>query len=144
MKKKILIMGLPGSGQTTLANAISSRLKAVHWNADDVRQTINSHLTFSEKDRIKQAETMKWLADRVVASGHFCVVDFICPTAETREAFDFHNATVIWVDRIKAGRFDDTNQLFEPPLFYDYHVVDDGRSAEEWADQILAVFLDWE
>jgi adenylylsulfate kinase-like enzyme len=33
--RKILIMGLPGAGKTTLAKALASRLNAVHFNADD-------------------------------------------------------------------------------------------------------------
>jgi adenylate kinase family enzyme len=36
MKKKILIMGLPGAGKTTLAKRLAPRLNAVDLNADDV------------------------------------------------------------------------------------------------------------
>lgn len=144
MKKKILVMGLPGSGKTTLAEIIATKLAAVHWNADDVRRSINSHLTFSHEDRLKQAKTMKWLADKVVMANHYCVIDFVCPTPETREAFNINDATVIWVDRIKSGRFEDTNQMFIPPTNYDFRVIDDGRSAEEWVNEILSLIIDWE
>ena len=37
MKKKILIMGLPGSGKTHLAKKISNILKADWLNADKIR-----------------------------------------------------------------------------------------------------------
>lgn len=131
-------MGLPGAGKTTLAKILASKLQAVHWNADEVRQSINSHLTFSHEDRLKQATTMRWLADKVVSSENYCVVDFICPTPETRNIFVSDDTVVVWVDRIKAGRFDDTNQMFVPPENYDIHVIDDGRSADEWAKEILA------
>ncbi len=142
--KKILIMGLPGSGKTTLSNAIKDIMhNVVVWNADEVRSTINKHLGFSLEDRITQARTMKWLSDRVVESRQFCIVDFICPTPETREAFDYKSAYVIWVDRIDAGRFDDTNQLFIPPEYYDVRVFDDGRTAEQWAEEISTAFYDW-
>jgi len=137
MKRKILIMGLPGSGKTTLATALRLIIDtAVYWNADEVRRTINSHLTFSPEDRIKQAETMKWLSDRVIESGNMCIVDFICPTKETRKAFNADEAFVIWVDRIKESRFDDTNLLFDPPEDYDFKVIDDGRAPELWANEI--------
>ena len=36
--RKILIMGLPGAGKTTLAKALTPRLSAVHFNADEVRK----------------------------------------------------------------------------------------------------------
>ena len=41
MQKKILIMGLPGSGKTTLANKLVPMLNAVWLNADEVRKSHN-------------------------------------------------------------------------------------------------------
>ena len=38
---KILIMGLPGSGKTTLAQMMAPRLNAVWLNADEVRKDRN-------------------------------------------------------------------------------------------------------
>lgn len=112
---KILIMGLPGSGKTTLASSLVPMLKAVHWNADEVRGNINKDLGFSMEDRIEQARRMGWLCDRVSKAGHVAVADFICPTATTREAFspDY----VVFMDTIDQGRYSDTNSIFEkPPL----------------------------
>jgi predicted kinase len=37
--RKILIMGLPGTGKTTLTTALALLLNAVVFNADAVRQT---------------------------------------------------------------------------------------------------------
>jgi hypothetical protein len=37
VNRKILIMGLPGAGKTTLANALAPLLNAVVFNADAVR-----------------------------------------------------------------------------------------------------------
>ena len=41
IKRKILIMGLPGSGKTTLAEKLVPRLNAAWFNADAVRQEIH-------------------------------------------------------------------------------------------------------
>ena len=49
------------------------------------------------------------------------ISDFVCPTPETRKAFD--PDFIVWVDRIKEGRFEDTNKLFVPPDNYDYRVT---------------------
>lgn len=61
MHRKILIMGLPGAGKTTLARIVAARLNAVHFNADEVCANINKVLGFSERDRIEHAGRMGWL-----------------------------------------------------------------------------------
>lgn len=131
--KKILIMGLPGAGKTSLACSLKERLRAVHFNADLVRQNLNKDLGFSLADRIEQATRMKFLCDTVVAAGHYAIADFVCPTEETRRAFGA--AFIIWVDRIDASRFEDTNQMFEPPSRFDIRLkIGD---VPEWTELVL-------
>ena len=48
--KIILIMGLPGSGKTTLANELGPMLKAKRLNADEVRKAANDLLPIYEID----------------------------------------------------------------------------------------------
>lgn len=135
--RKLLIMGLPGAGKTTLANVIAPRLNAVLFNADEVRSNINKELGFSEPDRIEQARRMGWLCDQVVKTGGFAIADFICPTPATRAAFlQGGEAFVVWLNRINRGRFEDTNQMFIPPESPDVEVTADG-SPEFWAEQVV-------
>jgi cytidyltransferase-like protein len=78
---------------------------------------------------------MGWMCDRVVEAGGTAIADFVCPTEETRTAF---SATfTIWVDRISAGRFEDTNQMFIAPARFDLRVSADG-APQYWAEQALA------
>ena len=133
MRRKILIMGLPGAGKTTLTLALAPLLNAVLFNADEVRANLNRDLGFSIEDRIEQARRMGWLCDQVVKAGGTAIADFVCPTAETREAFG--PAFTIWLDRILAGRFEDTNKLFTPPQRYDERVTPEG-TARAWAERI--------
>ncbi len=135
--KKILIMGLPGAGKTTLAKELAPRLNAVHFNADDVRANLNKDLGFSEAHRVEQARRMGWLCDQVVKAGCFAIGDFICPTQATRDAFlSGGEAFVIFVDRIKAGAFADTNRMFVRPERCDLRVIATG-SPEYWAGQAM-------
>jgi adenylylsulfate kinase len=137
MHRKILIMGLPGAGKTTLARCLAPRLNAVHFNADDVRTHINRDLGFSEEDRIEHARRMGWLCDQVVKVGCFAVADFICPTPATRAAFlGGGPAFVIFVDRIRAGAFADTNRMFVPPDEVDLRVEPAG-TPEYWAEAAM-------
>lgn len=128
LNKKILIMGLPGSGKTTLALMLAARLQAVHFNADEVRQNINRDLGFSLPHREEHARRMGWLCDQVVSAGHWAIADFVCPTGSTRAAFGA--SLIIWCNTIRAGRFEDTNQLFEPPASEDLFVKFDKFDAE--------------
>ena len=147
LHKKILVMGLPGAGKTTLATQLAPRLNAVHYNADDVRANINRDLGFSEADRVEHARRMGWLCDQVVKAGCFAIADFVCPTPAARDAF-FESGTgfVIWVDRIQAGRFADTNRIFVPPEQYDLRITKNG-APEYWAEQAmerLRPIFDWQ
>ena len=56
--RKILIMGLPGAGKTTLANALAPLLNAVVFNADAVRANLSRDLGFSHADRVEHARRM--------------------------------------------------------------------------------------
>lgn len=134
--RKILIMGLPGVGKTTLTRVLAPRLAAVVFNADEVRANINNDLGFSLADRIEHARRMGWLCDQIVTAGGIAIADFVCPTPETRSAFG--DAFVVWIDRIKEGRFEDTNRLFVPPQAPDFCVPSAGLP-EMWADEIIAV-----
>ena len=130
--KIILIMGLPGAGKTTLAEELAPKLKAKRLNADEVRKEANDW-DFSEEGRKRQAKRMAEFALKLKNQGNHVVADFICPTPEARKLFpaDF----VIWVDTIKEGRFDDTNQMFVKPEKYDFHVTT--QDAKVWVDKII-------
>jgi cytidyltransferase-like protein len=135
LMRKILIMGLPGAGKTTLAAALAPLLNAVVFNADAVRANISRDLGFSHADRVEHARRMGWMCERVVEAGGTVIADFICPTEETRAAFG--EAFTIWVDRIIAGRFEDTNRMFVAPSRFDLRVSADG-TPQYWAEQALA------
>jgi nucleoside-triphosphatase THEP1 len=133
---KILIMGLPSSGKTTLATALARELSCVHFNADEVRKEINKDLGFSVADRIEQARRMGFLCDIASRYGAHVIADFVCPTPETREAFGAH--FIVWVDRIKEGPFEDTNKLFVPPENHDVRV--DGKfGMQYYAEEIAKI-----
>lgn len=133
MQRKILIMGLPGAGKTTLARMLASMLGAVHFNADEVRAHLSRDLGFSIADRMEHARRMGWLCDQVAKAGMPAIADFVCPTAETRAAFG--PAFLVWVDRIDEGRFADTNRLFVPPSQFDVRVTAEGTPGH-WAAMV--------
>lgn len=128
---KILIMGLPGSGKTWLAEKLQVRLNCAWFNADEIRKMANDW-EFSEAARMRQAYRMKSVADYEKSCSRTVICDFVCPLEITRDAFE--PDYTVWMDTIKEGRFNDTNKMFQKPTEVDYHVT-------EWfdnTDQTLA------
>ena len=135
--KIVLIMGLPGSGKTTLANELAPLLNAKRLNADEVRKEADDW-DFSPEGRTRQANRMKQLAQEAVDANRTVVADFICPTESTRQ--DFNADYTVWMDTIKEGRFEDTNKMFEEPSKYDFKVGH--MEADMWAFLIKQDILD--
>lgn len=117
---KILIMGLPGSGKTWLAERLQKRLGCAWFNADEVRRMANDW-EFGRDARLLQARRMCNLANFEKGEGRIVICDFVCPTDLTRYIFEADYT--VWMDTIAEGRFEDTNKMFERPDGVDYHVT---------------------
>jgi adenylylsulfate kinase len=143
----IQIIGLPGSGKTTLATALKERINAIHLNADEVRATVNNDLSFTVEDRIEQARRMGEMA-RLIARQNVApvIVDFVCPTEDTRNAFG-HADVVVWMNTIGFSRFEDTNKMWEPPTFHDIEIEGhiDSQNLENNVKRVIleAGLFDW-
>lgn len=116
---KILIFGLPGSGKSTLAEPFAELIGGVWINADRVRAQYDDW-DFTPEGRMRQAQRMRHLADGVVLAGRIAVADFVCPTEAARA--EFAPDYTVWMDTIQAGRYEDTNAMFEQPPQCNYHV----------------------
>jgi len=140
MATKILIMGLPGSGKTTLADALRTILweagRTVTWlNADTVRKQFDDW-DFSHDGRIRQSKRMDELASQ--ATTDYVIADFVAPLVEMRN--NFKADWTIWVDTIREGRYADTNAMFVEPEVYDFRVIE--QNANKWADFIAEHIVD--
>lgn len=131
---KILIMGLPGSGKSFLAEELQKELHdkgySVEWfNADEVRERYNDW-DFSEEGRVRQAHRMHDLAEKSTAD--FVISDFVAPLPVMREVYAAD--MTIWLDTVDESQYADTNKIFVPPEKYDYRIM--AKSARRWAPTI--------
>ncbi len=134
--KIILVMGLPGSGKTTLASKLVPLLKAKWLNADKVRAEANDW-DFSVEGRLRQSKRMRDKSIHFKNKGYFVIADFVCPTPDARKIFN--PDLLIWMDTIKEGRFEDTNKLFIKPDNYFVRVTE--KNSELWAKKIYDKIL---
>lgn len=139
----ILVIGLPGSGKTTLSESLASKINFIHINADAVRKDLSSDLGFTNEDRIEQARRMGAIARLLNDQGQNVIVDFICPTAETRAAFGSADK-IVWVDRIDQGRYEDTNAMWQDPVIYDLRIKAN-LTVEQEVESVISAFdlFDW-
>ena len=133
-------MGLPGSGKTYFAEKLKTQLESsgatVGWlNADRVRAHYNDW-DFSREGRIRQSLRMRDLADE--SNTDYVIVDFVAPLPEMRN--NFKADWTVWMDTIDAGRYEDTNQMFDPPKYFDFRITE--QNAEKWSEFVADHIID--
>ena len=112
-KRKILIMGLPGSGKKSLAKLLVPMFNAVWLDGEEVRKEAND-FDYSEMGRSIQTHRMKRLADEAIKDNRNVVANFECSTEDERK--DFNADYIIYMDTIKESKL-------EPPSNFDFKVT---------------------
>jgi predicted kinase len=75
MVKIIIVFGLPGSGKSYFAEALSRRLAAVHVNSDQVRNALSARGKYSLEDKLRVYHAMAELSNDLLVEGKSVVVD---------------------------------------------------------------------
>lgn len=119
-----LLMGLPGSGKTTLAKTIQKLTKAARLSSDDYRLQIYPEPTFSQTEHDNLYSLIDHSAEHLLASGHDVIYDAnlnrYIHRQEKYTLAEKYNANVIlwWVktpkELSKKRRVEDQNHALLP------------------------------
>jgi len=86
----IWLTGLSGSGKSTIANALETRLfqnkiKTYTLDGDNIRKGINQDLTFSPEDRTENIRRIAEIANLFIDAGIVVLGAFVSPYKKDRE-----------------------------------------------------------
>ena len=158
--------GLSGAGKTTLAHELSNDLKqrdvlCCTLDGDDLRQTLNADLGFSEEDRTENTRRVAEVAKLFLNEGYVALVALISPLRSQRAAvkslFEDGQFLEVFVDaplsvceardpkglyrRARAreiANFTGIDDSYEAPLTPDLHLRTDRESPATLVDEIVS------
>lgn len=85
----IWLTGLPGSGKSTIAQAVERRLftrgaSPIFLDADTMRAGLNGDLGFTPQDRSENIRRLAEMSAHLARNGHIAIVASVSPSAEDR------------------------------------------------------------
>jgi len=157
--------GLSGSGKSTVANAVESKLLELQkhtylLDGDNVRMGLNKGLTFSDEDRIENIRRIGEVSKLFVDSGLIVLTAFISPFQEdrdmVRDLIDDGEFIEVYIDtplevcesrdpkglykKARKGdipNFTGISSPYEAPNKAEIHIKIDRMSIEESAEKVL-------
>lgn len=157
--------GLSGSGKSTVANAVESKLLLLGKHSylldgDNVRHGLNKDLGFSDADRVENIRRIGEVAKLFVDSGAIVLTAFISPfisdRQQVRELLTHGQFLEVFIDtpievceqrdpkglykKARAGEiknFTGIDSAYEAPVTPEIHIKTANASIEECADLIV-------
>jgi len=157
--------GLSGSGKSTIANAVESKLLELNkhtylLDGDNVRMGLNKGLTFSDEDRIENIRRIGEVSKLFVDAGTIVLTAFISPFQKERDAVrqlvEEGEFIEVFIDtpleicesrdpkglyeKARKGEipnFTGISSPYEAPDKAEIHIVNDKISIEDVTEQII-------
>jgi len=166
----VWLTGLSGSGKSTIANIVETKLHALGHHTylldgDNVRHGLNKDLGFTEQDRVENIRRIAEVAKLMLDAGLIVITAFISPFAAerrmARELVGTDEFTEVFVDtplsvaedrdvkglykkarRGELKNFTGIDSPYEEPENPECIIDTVNMSAEEAADKIISIVLD--
>ena len=157
--------GLSGSGKSTIANAVESKLLELNkhtylLDGDNIRMGLNKGLTFSDEDRIENIRRIGEVSKLFVDAGTIVLTAFISPFQKERDAVrelvEENEFIEVFIDtplevcenrdpkglyqKARKGEipnFTGISSPYEAPIKPEIHILNDKISIEDVTQQII-------
>ena len=162
--------GLSGSGKSTIANAVESKLLELNkhtylLDGDNIRMGLNVGLTFTDEDRIENIRRIGEVSKLFVDAGTIVLTAFISPFQKERDAVralvNENEFIEVFIDtplevcesrdpkglykKARTGEipnFTGISSPYEAPEKPEIHIVNDKISLEDITEQIINYLKD--
>jgi hypothetical protein len=128
--RRILIMGLPGAGKTTLADELHELILSLGLKS----KWLNENRLKAEYPNLTINQIKEMANDATV---DYVVADFEARTYLERRSFNPHY--LIWLNTIPEDEYESIPYGFEPPFRYNVCVTT--KDAPKWAREIFRHIL---
>lgn len=145
----IWFTGQPGSGKTTLANALiasikqeNSDIKIINLDGDDLRN-INKNKDYSKEGRIKNISTAISIIRFLANKNYICIVSIVAPYKFLRDELkdEFSFLEVYLHTQEIRGREDFFAKDYEMPTDPKHLAIDTGKlTIKESIDEVFNVY----
>ncbi len=163
--------GLSGSGKSTIANAVETKLNQLNrhtylLDGDNIRLGLNKGLTFSDEDRVENIRRIGEVSKLFVESGTIVLTAFISPFIKdrelVRELVQKDEFIEVFIDtplnicesrdpkglykkarKGEIANFTGIDSVYEVPVEAQIHLLPDRMSIKECVDEIVK-YLDKE
>tara|TARA_Y100001970_G_scaffold291792_1_gene430326 strand:+ start:135 stop:584 length:450 start_codon:yes stop_codon:yes gene_type:complete len=148
MNKIIWFTGQPGSGKTTLSNALQKNLhkeypniKCISVDGDDLRD-IFVNKDYSEKGRRKNIETAIQITKFLQSKGFLVIVSLVSPYRDLREMLkkDRDTMEIYLFANENRGKEDFFVDNYQKPLDNFLSINTSEKTIEECVDEILSIY----
>ena len=157
--------GLSGSGKSTVANAVESKLLELKkhtylLDGDNVRMGLNKGLTFSDEDRVENIRRIGEVSKLFVDAGIIVLTAFISPFQQDRDMVRSLLAEAKFIEvfidtplevcesrdpkglykKARNGEipnFTGISSPYEAPISPEIHIINNDKSVEEAAEEVV-------
>jgi hypothetical protein len=127
---RILVMGMPGSCKSSIAKKLSEKFESSNLIISNQERILAKDVDYTVDGQMRHCYRMLNLARQSKAKA--TVIDMACPLPKMRQILNAD--IVVWVSDKTECEYEELNQIYIPPIYYDIECTDDNN---ETIDKII-------